>query len=524
MKNLDLADFISRSDKLLSKCNNDCKLCVEVMQNGMIKDDTHNMLLEDSLEISQFVPQMSIDRFEEIFKIEKIGSFNRAYSDATTEMEIKFEDEEEEIGMMVTRQRTKNLEKRKRGPRQSHEQDNKILYEIIDQKGWTELMNDNKTLREIQMKDKTLRITIEAKEGGRLPGPKDRPSETLRTDNTIMVKGTLRKERIMVGVKIVSPIVIPEDMVFVFVKKIHKSFGCGTATRLKNLCRTSIWGKLLTKHAEDVTRTCRDCAYLRMPAKIIKESKEHSDRWPEHVGQTFLADVITRKTTTDRKAQPETTMKFHVVSEAITGYLKMNHVSNKENNAEKGREILTKALHDMACRPHGTLQKTIVMDGAPVNVKISKDPIWEDINTKIKILDKMSNSKNYLAPLDSRMQKLSKYLNQEIGKKASPELVALRVCDRYNSTPGATGYSPAELWFGTSQQDGKRIEVDMELVKSKVKETCRLAREADDRLNSRSRRRLPIDLKPYEEGDLYRSDLESPIKTGDLILIEGVEG
>jgi hypothetical protein len=33
----------------------------------------------------------------------------------------------------------------------------------------------------------------------------------------------------------------------------------------------------------------------------------------------------------------------------------------------------------MLCRPHGTLEKTIVMDGAQVNVKIAKDPIWEDI-------------------------------------------------------------------------------------------------------------------------------------------------
>ncbi|CBY15073.1 unnamed protein product [Oikopleura dioica] len=521
MKDLDLADFISRSENLLTKCNNNCKLCIEMQENGMIKEKSHTKLLEDTLNVTFDRQNMRMDRFEEIFKIEKVGEFQRAYKEATEGGVLPYSDEEEEIEMMVTRQRTRNLERKKKGPRGSHEYDNKIIFELIDRTDWKNLVADHKLLREIQMNDKVLRVTIEAKEGGRLPGPKDRPSESLRTNNTVIENGVLRKERIMIGVKAVSPIIIPENMVLVFVKKIHKSFGCGSASKLKNLCKSIVWGKNMAKHAENVTRQCKDCAYLRNPPKIIKNENEHSNRWPDHIGQIFFADIISRRTTTDRSAQPETSMKFYVVSEALSGYVKMYHIHNKENNAEIGSGILIKSMYDLAVRPHGTLHKTIAMDGAPVNRKIAKNPIWEDLNVTIEIMDKTSNNKNYLAPLDSRMQKLSCFLNQIIGKKYSPDVVAHKVCDRYNATPGAAGYSPNEIWFGTDQHTGKRLDIDMGKIKEKVKDACKLARDANDRNNSRSKRRLPMILKPYEEGDKYGDDHKSLIKTGDLVLIEG---
>jgi len=248
--------------------------------------------------------------------------------------------------------------------------------------------------------------------------------------------------------------------------------------------------------------------------------KEHDDMSPKRLGDTIYIDVITRNSM-GKKIHGDTTLKFYVASEAISSLTKVSPIGNGANNSETGVRIDLKILDDFSTGPPGVMQKRILMDGSSVNVKMSKDLEFEEMNVRFFTAEKCSKSKNYIAPLDSRIQKLSPVLNELIREAKSPAKIATIASARYNSVIGTMGLCPFEIWNNRGMLTGKPLSIEIETLVNMIKKSRKIAREAKDRNLRMGRVRMPIHFRPYTKGDLYDSDLESPIKLGDILLIEG---
>lgn len=82
-------------------------------------------------------------------------------------------------------------------------------------------------------------------------------------------------------------------------------------------------------------------------------------------------------------------------------------IRNGANNAETGVRIVLKILDDFSTAPPGVMLKRILMDGSSVNVKLSKDLEFDEMKVRFFTAEKCSEIQNNIAPLDSRIQKLS---------------------------------------------------------------------------------------------------------------------
>lgn len=322
----------------------------------------------------------------------------------------------------------------------------------------------------------------------------------------------------MVGTRICEPIVIPEEFAEVAVKLFHKG-NCGTQTRLINIAKCEIWCARLNTLIIEEARNCATCTYQRTKnTKIVSPDKSYDDCNPELIGQVLFADTITRNA---HSSYDESTYKFWVISCALSGYTRLYHVRTEKNNSASGSDVLLQALSDFDRGIRSQYRIKIFMDGWSVNKAIKSRQFWDKLNVEFVLPAPKSNSKNALAPLDSRIQKISPILQQEIWNGVEPKIIALRVSDRVNQTKGAHGYSGYEIWHNRTQFSNEGLNVDLKSVRKFVENARKRTRQAQLRNELEGRVRLPYIFRPYKQGDKYGNELETPIKEGDYILIEG---
>lgn len=161
------------------------------------------------------------------------------------------------------------------------------------------------------------------------------------------------------------------------------------------------------------------------------------------------------------------------------------------------------------------------MDRWSVNKAIKSRELWDKLNVEFVLPAPISNSKNNLAPLDSRIQKISSILQQEIWNGLEPRIIAFKVAEKVNLTKGAHGYSGYEIWHNRTQFSNEGLDVDLKALRSFVENARKRTREAQLRNELSGTVRLPYIFYPFKKGDKYRYELETQIKEGDYILIEG---
>ena len=378
-------------------------------------------------------------------------------------------------------------------------------------------------IRQIQLTDKSIAKALESKKSdGRLPYA-DKTAEALRNSCSLEVVdgiGILRKNAMFVETKLVEPIIIPTAFLELILSKLHKSMGCSSLTAYKKVVKCEFWSAGMHKIIEKVHRNCASCTYYRKQVKIEVIPQEYDDCAPTELGEVFFSDVITRKSHGIKDDHDESTFKYYVISEAVSGLCKLYAIKNTENNSEIGTDVIIQALGDFARGPIREKRIKIFVDGCSVNKGIAKSAVWKDWEVKIILPVAYSNSKNYLSPMDSRIGKITRYLKAEISKKGSPTRIAVATANRANCTPGRHGFTPYEIYYERDSFN-KKIHVDVPKLITYIKECRNASRQAAMRNQAKGRTRKPIAFRPFQDGDTYDSESEKPIKVGDWLLIEG---
>jgi hypothetical protein len=355
----------------------------------------------------------------------------------------------------------------------------KHLIDELRKVGTTGFLANRELIRAMQLSDKVISKALKSKENGKLPGPKDRRAETLRGSTLLCKMGEiaiLRKRKIMVGTRTVEPIIIPDAYAADVIEIFHKG-NCGTITRLTNMMKAEVWFNKMAGLIQERVNTCLDCIYMRNKPKIVTAQREYDDKEPEYIGETLFADVITRNA---HRAHDETTMKFLIVSDAISSYTRLYSIKNKENNAARATEVLLEALADFNRGIRYQTAVKIIMDGSSVNQNVKKRELWKDLNLEVIITEKTGGSKNYLAPLDSRIAKLSPVLQTEIWNKLTPTITALNVEGKINSTKGGHGFSAYEIWQKRSQFSNVPLQININEIREYLKEVRKMSRHAKE--------------------------------------------
>ena len=308
-----------------------------------------------------------------------------------------------------------------------------------------------------------------------MPGPKDRKAESLRSSTFVCdlgKPGILRKLKITVGSRVVEPIVIPEEFAQTMIDIFHNG-NCGTITRLSNIVRCEILCDKLDTLVRDTVNKCLTCAYQRKRPKIVTNQKEYNENDSQYIGELIYADVITRNAHEDHD---ETTYKFWIFSEALSGYTRVYPIRNNENNSAKGTDVMIQALKDFNRGVRSCRKVHVRMDGSSVNKGIANREIWNVIETEMELPVKLSTSKNALAPIDSRIQKLSPVLQTEIWERSDPRIISFKLEERINNTKSAHKFSPYVIWHGRTTTSNKPIAIQIEAVKEFVKQSRARAR------------------------------------------------
>ncbi len=513
-----LADFISRSESLLQPCSDKCAIC-DLAKDKVIaqKED-----LGERWNLVSFIyePAVDITKFEEIYALNDEKQFKREAERLTVQNCFTMNTLESEVDEVVLRSKNKRLDRRVRALDKEVDVITNLRNQLM-QVGTPEVLNNRQLIRNVQMASKTVgKALMSKRKNGRMPGPKDRRAETLRNSTFVCENGKpgiLKKRKITVGSRVVEPVVIPLEFAQTMIDIFHNG-NCGTITRLVNIIRCELWCEKLEVLVRDTVNKCLTCSYQRKRPKIMTEIKEYDEEDPQYLGELIYADVITRNA---HKEHDETTYKFWVFSEALSGYTKVYPIRNNENNSAKGTDIMIQAMKDFNRGVRACRKVHVRMDGSSVNKGIANRDIWKIIETEIDLPVKLSTSKNALAPLDSRIQKLSPVLQTEIWERADPRIISFKLEERLNNTKSAHGFSPYEIWHGRTTTSNMPIAIPIEAVKEFVKQARSKSRKSKMINEMGGRIRLPLILKPFEEGDKYGLDLSSPIKIGDYCLIEG---
>ena len=123
--------------------------------------------------------------------------------------------------------------------------------------------------------------------------------------------------------------------------------------------------------------------------------------------------------------------------------------------------------------------------------------------------------------MNSRIAKLSPFLQHELWNGANPAIIKLRTSSITNSTKEAHGYSAFEVWHVGSATSNESLSIDLKLIRKFVMNARKRSREAEMRNKKAGRIRLPFSFKKFKAWDTYGNELESPIKKEDNILLEG---
>jgi hypothetical protein len=376
-----LADFISRSDYLLTDCSKECAVCKLTEENIVPK----KALAENLDLVTEYEePLVSFKKFEKVYEIRDEEAFKIQMSKLQKRFHVTPKLRKEAVEMVVLRSANKKLKRKLERKDPTVSRITHILGELRTN-GTTKFLNDRKLIRAMQLSDKIINKALKSKEKGALPGPKDRKAETLR-GSTFLCKsdeiGILRKQKIIVGTRAVEPIIIPDAYAAEVIEIFHRG-NCGTITRLTNMMKAEVWFNRMANLIQERVNTCLDCTYMRNKPKIVTAQREYDDKQPEYIGETLFADVITRNA---HRAHDESTMKYWVVSDCISSYTRLYSIGNKENNAAKATEILIEALADF--NRGGQIPVKIIMDGSSVNQSVKKRDIWKDLNVEIIITER----------------------------------------------------------------------------------------------------------------------------------------
>ncbi|CBY20225.1 unnamed protein product [Oikopleura dioica] len=492
-----LADHLSRRESLSTKCEGQCKVC-EAADAPLLNSKTL-MLTQDTMKANEFVlindlePVGSVEQFElaQTIKDEYLwwNEHKATFSHA------RFAPLEGELlSFKVGRSNPA------------------ILNDFPELKGMSlkQFLNNKELLNRIQMRCKKLRAVFKAKEDLILPNARNRPGETARWRNEVIDGVVVRKRNF--GIRQNYVIVIPERMTNWVVQKIHDEKGCSSQTAMLNEAKACMEVPLVRDAIKAITSRCRNCSFLRNVPNIATQLKEYNDFNPQFAGNVVSWDQLTRHS---EKANKE--FKFWLIVDHLTSFAKLIPVEGR-SNTENNRKALIRAIGTIKSDMDGNTK--VITDGATINMALVNDFELKSNNIEVVITDQLTRSKNNIAVLDSRSQKLTKFLVLALNQWTDPWQIAEKVNFDHNKLRSPHGFSPQELLSSRCQSTGDKITVNWNHLKDRIKTARAISRKANNKMVKKGFVRDPMLFTPFEESDkIYGGTIRTPIKLGDIIIL-----
>jgi hypothetical protein len=360
------------------------------------------------------------------------------------------------------------------------------------------------------MRCKRLRAVFKEKEELILPNAKNRPGETARWQMEV-IDGVVVKRKNF-GIRQGHVTVIPERLTNWVAQKLHSEVGCSSQAALLNEAKATMEVPLIKDAIRVVTSKCRNCSFLRNVPNIAADLKRYNEFNPQYRGHVISWDQMTRECESNHK-----NMKYWICVDHLTGYTLLFPVegrSDKDNN----RAALIRAINKIK-EDHSKPTK-VITDGCPINAALVNDFDLAQKNIEIIITTQLTRSKNNIAILDSRTQKLTKFLLLAMNESTDPWAIAEKVSYDHNKLRSLHGYSPKELFTGTCQQTGQRLKIDWRALKERISRAREISRKANNKMVRKGFVRDPMTLVPFsEKNSTYGGITKSPIKLGDIILL-----
>ena len=388
----------------------------------------------------------------------------------------------------------------------------------------SELLKSQKVLNEWQKLDKTIRLTKEC-----LSKNLDIPTREPRVRTLIdKYKVFLDKKGVLMtneddGLDTKSRVVLPVCVTRDVVDTVHDNLNHGSVnglitaiSKMFHFCGKEYFGTSsppsLMSSVKGKVRACPGCARLA-PNKLSKEPFKVV-KIPDTIGANLIVDEFTRL---NRKKE---TWHFVMVTDQLSRFTRIydyvGHMTTK-----KFKDILLKIKHDFMFESSGQGESCsieILCDSLSVHASaMANTGLVKGINIKCK--ESMSNSKNTLPELDGRLQKISRIMRAELADPdATRADVAYKTAVKYNSSYGAEGFTPLELWR-KKQFDRSPFKVNVQALREAIARSRRLSREARERRTGPS---IDRQFVPYKSGETdYNNKVVVPLKLGDIIVPYG---
>ena len=386
------------------------------------------------------------------------------------------------------------------------------------------LLDDLSIIRSWQSQDKTFKKALEILKSGKdIPNKFPRVTtllireECFMDQNGILVKPT----KAFKVAKITQVIKIPAPMTIMVAHAVHNSRGHMSISAMENEVKRHFDCPNLKEVVSGIISKCRDCTLRRLNPTVVKKmrnfDKETSDI--SRIGQRILADEMHRTLNSSRFGQTSSSIKILFASEFLSRYSYAEIIPSE--NSEDLKSALMNVRDTLAITEQESTEITVRMDRVASHVSLSKDPDLKIEGIKLELREKVTMSKNDLAPLDGRMSKFSRMLNYRLGdSRLNPNQAVKKALRDYNFTISAEGYRPVELFHGRLV-NGKQFEVPLEHLKSTQIEKREAIRKSVMKSKESRFKTRPMNFVPFsDKHSNYTSRNSMPLKCGDILLID----
>ena len=386
------------------------------------------------------------------------------------------------------------------------------------------ILDDPKILRIWQAQDKTIKKALEILNSGTdIPNKFPRVTTLLIKEECFMDQNGLlvKPTKAFKVAKITQVIKIPAAMTIMVVHAVHNSRGHMSISAMENEVKRHFDCPGLKEVVAGVISKCRDCTLRRLNPTVVKRMRNFDKETLEitRIGQKVLADEMHRTINTSRRGINNSGIKILFASEYLSRYSYAEVIPSE--NSEDLKLALINVKDTLAVTEQESTDITVRMDRVASHVSLSKDLDLKQEGIKLELREKVTMSKNDLAPLDGRMSKFSRMLNYRLGDaRISPEQAVKKAVRDYNFTISAEGYRPVELFHGRLV-NGEQFEVPLENLKNTQigkREAIRNSIMKNKELRFKTR---PINFVPFsEKNNSYINRKAMPIKCGDILLID----
>ena len=314
----------------------------------------------------------------------------------------------------------------------------------------------------------------------------------------------------------IKQIKLPNSCAAEIAQALHNSLECSSMAAFKAAVRQIFDCQGIDAAINSMVQKCPGCMRLKKLTPIFRPAKQIPI--PHRIGEQILVDTV-------HYFQPGTKdvkncWRFLYATESLTRFSRLYPIRG-ELTANQIIEMMPQIKTDLASRLCSDTEIIIRCDQASAHISAAKSEKLKKMKIKIEPHSKTSASKNGIAELDGRLAQVNRIMRDILtDKNVTRTEAARRAAHKYNHLRGPEGFTANELFFASKQFTGESFLIPLNALIERIKLCREKSREARDFKIQNKRHRLPIKFVTYKPGEKYGIPTRSPLKEGDLIMID----